>query len=58
MKENIENSESYFITTGVTVTNGDTNEVKVNMRTPNFDLLQTNSQYLSRLSTPGSPKRR
>ena len=58
MKENIENSESYFITTGVTVTNGDTNEVKVKMRTPNFDQLQTNGQYLSRLSTPGSPKRR
>ena len=52
VKENIENSESYFITTGVTVTNGDTDEVK-----SDFFIL-THSQYLSRLSMPGFPKRR
>ena len=31
LKENIENSESYFITTGVTITNGDTDEVKADL---------------------------
>ena len=30
-KENIDNSESYFITTGVTVTNADTNEVIIDL---------------------------
>ena len=40
VKENIENSESYFITTGVTVTNGDTDEVKVDL----FDVIE-NSQF-------------
>ena len=40
VKENIENSESYFITTGVTVTNGDTDEVKADL----FDVIE-NSQF-------------